>query len=395
MIEHTNTPELRFPEFNEEWNQNKLSDVVNVYDGTHKTPKYTNEGIKFLSVENIKTLNSNKYISKKDFIKEFKIHPEYGDVLMTRIGDIGTPNIVNVKEPLAYYVSLALLKPININSYFLNSLILSPTVQNELWRKTLHIAFPKKINKNEIAKVLINYPTFNEQEKIGYFFSKLDRQIELEEQKLAKLEEQKKGYMQKIFSQELRFKDENGNQYPEWVTKKLGDIGKVAMNKRIYKNETTENGEIPFYKIGNFGKNADTFITREKFDEYKEKYPYPNVGDILISASGSIGRTIEYTGEDAYYQDSNIVWLNHNDEVINKYLKYFYKIVKWSGIEGTTIKRLYNKNILNTKIELPRVEEQYKMANFLSKLDKIIDIQIEKIELLKQRKQGLLQKMFV
>ncbi|MBU7117269.1 restriction endonuclease subunit S, partial [Staphylococcus aureus] len=237
--------------------------------------------------------------------------------------------------------------------------------------------------------------SIEEQEKIGYFFSKLDRQIELEEKKLELLEQQKKGYMQKIFAQELRFKDENGNDYPDWVTKKLGDIGKVAMNKRIYKNETTENGEIPFYKIGNFGKNADTFITREKFDEYKEKYPYPNVGDILISASGSIGRTIEYTGEDAYYQDSNIVWLNHNDEVINKYLKYFYKIVKWSGIEGTTIKRLYNKNILNTKIELPTVEEQYKMANFLSKLDKIIDIQIEKIELLKQRKQGLLQKMFV
>ena len=125
MTEHTNAPALRFPEFRDEWNQNKLSDVVNVYDGTHQTPKYTNEGIKFLSVENIKTLNSNKYISKEDFIKEFKIHPEYGDILMTRIGDIGTPNIVNLKEPLAYYVSLALLKPININSYFLNSLILS------------------------------------------------------------------------------------------------------------------------------------------------------------------------------------------------------------------------------------------------------------------------------
>ena len=227
MTEHTNTPELRFPEFNEEWNQNKLSDVVNVYDGTHKTPKYTNEGIKFLSVENIKTLNSNKYISKKDFIKEFKIHPEYGDVLMTRIGDIGTPNIVNVKEPLAYYVSLALLKPININSYFLNSLILSPTVQNELWRKTLHIAFPKKINKNEIAKVLINYPTFNEQEKIGYFFSKLDQQIELEEKKLELLEQQKRGYMQKIFSRELRFKDENGNDYPDWKLKKLSNIADI------------------------------------------------------------------------------------------------------------------------------------------------------------------------
>ncbi len=167
------------------------------------------------------------------------------------------------------------------------------------------------------------------------------------------------------------------------------------MNKRIYKNETTESGEIPFYKIGNFGKSADTFITREKFNEYKEKYPYPNVGDILISASGSIGRTIEYTGEDAYYQDSNIVWLDHNDEVLNKYLKYFYKIVKWAGIEGTTIKRLYNKNILNTKIELPNIEEQEKIGEFLTKYEELIKKQSSKAELLKQRKQGLLQKMFV
>ena len=145
---------------------------------------------------------------------------------------------------------------------------------------------------------------------------------------------------------ELRFPEFDG----EWEEKKLGDIGSVAMNKRIYKNETTNHGEIPFYKIGTFGKKAETFISREKFEEYKEKYPYPNKGDILISASGSIGRTVEYDGEEAYYQDSNIVWLQHNNEVLNVFLKYFYLIVKWNGIEGTTIKRLYNKNILNTKV---------------------------------------------
>lgn len=206
-------------------------------------------------------------------------------------------------------------------------------------------------------------------------------------------EQQNKAYIHQIFSKQLKFKDDNN--YPEWIPKKLGDIGKVVMNKRIYKNETTENGEIPFYKIGNFGKSADTFITREKFNEYKERYPYPKVGDILISASGSIGRTIEYKGEDAYYQDSNIVWLDHNDEVLNKYLKYFYKIVKWSGIEGTTIKRLYNKNILNTKIELPNIEEQQKIGDFLTKYEELIEKQSTKVELLKQRKQGLLQKMFI
>lgn len=189
---------------------------------------------------------------------------------------------------------------------------------------------------------------------------------------------------------ELRFPEFGG----EWEEKKLGDIGSVAMNKRIYKKETTNHGEIPFYKIGTFGKKAETFISREKFEEYKEKYPYPNKGDILISASGSIGRTVEYDGEEAYYQDSNIVWLQHNNEVLNVFLKYFYLIVKWNGIEGTTIKRLYNKNILNTKIELPVKEEQQKIGEFFSKLDRQIELEEEKLELLEQQKKGYMQKLF-
>ena len=189
---------------------------------------------------------------------------------------------------------------------------------------------------------------------------------------------------------ELRFPEFDG----EWEEKKLGDIGSVAMNKRIYKNETTNHGEIPFYKIGTFGKKAETFISREKFEEYKEKYPYPNKGDILISASGSIGRTVEYDGEEAYYQDSNIVWLQHNNEVLNVFLKYFYLIVKWNGIEGTTIKRLYNKNILNTKIELPVKEEQQKIGEFFSKLDQQIELEEQKLEKLEEQKKGYMQKIF-
>ncbi|WP_435889592.1 restriction endonuclease subunit S [Enterococcus cecorum] len=107
------------------------------------------------------------------------------------------------------------------------------------------------------------------------------------------------------------------------------------MCKRIYKNQTLIEGDIPFYKIGTFGGTPDSFISRKLFEEYKSKYPYPNKGDILISASGSIGRTVEFTGKDEYFQDSNIVWLNHNENIINIFLKYFYLIVKWDGIEGS------------------------------------------------------------
>ena len=93
-----------------------------------------------------------------------------------------------------------------------------------------------------------------------------------------------------------------------WEQRKLGDVGSVAMNRRIFKEQTTLNGDVPFYKIGTFGGVADAFISEQLFEEYKAKYPYPKVGDILVSASGSIGRFVEYKGEKAYFQDSNIIW---------------------------------------------------------------------------------------
>lgn len=401
MTKHTNAPALRFPEFRDEWNQNKLSDVVNVYDGTHQTPKYTNEGIKFLSVENIKTLNSDKYISKEDFIKEFKIHPEYGDILMTRIGDIGTPNIVNLKEPLAYYVSLALLKPININSYFLNSLILSPTVQNELWRKTLHIAFPKKINKNEIAKVLINYPTFNEQEKIGYFFSKLDRQIELEEEKLELLEQQKRGYMQKIFSQELRFKDEIGNEYPEWKNTKLRNVIKLQNGYAFKSNLFTEKG-IPIIRITDINKSlvSEGTVYYPRNINIDEKFII-NKNDILIAMSGATtGKLGKYISDTSSYLNQRIgkfVMKNKtNNDFLFAYLNsiYFKKELIKLLVSGAQ-PNISSQDIENIELSLPDPEEQRKIGIFLSNFDEFIQKQSIKIEQLKQRKKGLLQKMFI
>lgn len=141
------------------------------------------------------------------------------------------------------------------------------------------------------------------------------------------------------------------------------------MCKRIFKEQTTPEGDIPFYKIGTFGGEPDAYISRELFEEYKEKFQYPKVGDMLISASGTIGRTVEYTGEDAYFQDSNIVWFRHDDRVDNSFLKCIYASVKWAGIEGSTIKRLYNDNFLKTEFSLPGVEEQQSIGAYFNSLD--------------------------
>ena len=146
------------------------------------------------------------------------------------------------------------------------------------------------------------------------------------------------------------------------------------MCRRIFKEQTSETGDIPFYKIGTFGADPDAFISRELFEEYKSKYPYPQKGDILISASGSIGRAVEFAGNNEYFQDSNIVWLNHDERLSNPFLKCFYSVVKWAGIEGSTIKRLYNDNILNTVICMPSVPEQKRIGLFFENLDNLITL---------------------
>jgi len=180
----------------------------------------------------------------------------------------------------------------------------------------------------------------------------------------------------------------------EWELKKLGDLGSVEMCKRIFKYETSDKYEIPFYKIGTFGKQADSYISKKKFEIYKNSFPYPKKGDLLISASGSIGNVVEYRGEDAYFQDSNIVWLNHSGRVCNTFLKQFYSIASWEGIEGTTIKRLYNKNILETKIFLPTIQEQQVIGKFFQTIDSLITLHQHKLDKLKNLKKSYLAELF-
>ena len=147
--------------------------------------------------------------------------------------------------------------------------------------------------------------------------------------------------------------------------KKLGEIGDVCMCKRIMKDQTSDQGNIPFFKIGTFGGKADAYISRELFEEYKEKYSYPKKGDILISAAGTIGRTVVFNGEDAYFQDSNIVWINNSEDLVhNSFLRYLYGIIDWK-IDGGTIKRLYNYNLKNAVIPVPSLSEQSRIVSIL------------------------------
>lgn len=167
------------------------------------------------------------------------------------------------------------------------------------------------------------------------------------------------------------------------------------MCKRIFKEQTSEEGDVPFYKIGTFGGTADAFISRGLFEEYKKKYPYPSLGAILLSVSGSIGRAVEFTGNDEYFQDSNIVWLTHDKRLDDSFLKCLYEVVEWAGIEGSTIKRLYNDNILKTEIVIPQIDEQRTIGAFFRHLDYLITLHQRQLEKLKNIKKSMLEKMFL
>ena len=223
----------------------------------------------------------------------------------------------------------------------------------------------ESLNSDNIKNADVKIPTTAEQIKIGGYFQQLDNLITLH---------QRQPFLHSTPEISLTVQLIHPFYTSSWEQRKLGEIGSVSMCRRIFKEQTSETGDIPFYKIGTFGADPDAFISRELFEEYKSKYPYPQKGDILISASGSIGRAVEFAGNNEYFQDSNIVWLNHDERLSNPFLKCFYSVVKWAGIEGSTIKRLYNDNILNTVICMPSVPEQKRIGLFFENLDNLITL---------------------
>ena len=266
------------------------------------------------------------------------------------------------------------LQPQNADSSFLYRLIQSRQF-DEVANQSTGTKMPRADWKL-VSKTVFSIPSnISEQAAIGTYFTALDSLITLHQRKCANL----CSPSQVVFS--LLFATSTFS----WEQRKLGEIGSVSMCRRIFKEQTSETGDIPFYKIGTFGADPDAFISRELFEEYKSKYPYPQKGDILISASGSIGRTVEFAGNNEYFQDSNIVWLNHDERLSNPFLKCFYSVVKWAGIEGSTIKRLYNDNILNTVICMPSVPEQKRIGLFFENLDNLITLHQRKPFLMKWR----------
>ena len=254
------------------------------------------------------------------------------------------------------------------------------------------------IKPEDFFSILFATPGKEEQQKIADCLSSLDDLIATNNQKLAALKTYKKGLMQQLFPAEgetvPRRRFPEFRDTGEWEGIEIGCLGNVSMCKRILKEQTTTDGAIPFYKIGTFGKKPDSFISNETYYDYKRRFAYPKIGDILISAAGTIGRLVVFDGKPAYFQDSNIVWIDNDEKrVCNNFLYHCYTMAKWST-DDNTIPRLYNENLRKMRISAPLKDEQQKVADCLSSLDYLITIQAQKIQTLKQHKKGLMQQLF-
>lgn len=180
----------------------------------------------------------------------------------------------------------------------------------------------------------------------------------------------------------------------DWEVVCLGDIAEVRMCKRVLANQTKESGDIPFYKIGTFGGLPDSFISKDLYEDFKRKYSFPKIGDILISAAGTLGKTVVYDGKPSYFQDSNIVWLEINNvKICNEFLIHYYNVIKWASTEGSTISRLYNGIIKASLVTLPPIGEQNAIASILSDMDSEIQALEQRLAKTKDIKQGMMQEL--
>jgi type I restriction enzyme S subunit len=391
----------------QDWDIKKLGDICEYGNGlwTGKKPPFINVGV----IRNTNFTKEGKLddsdivyldVEKSQFVKRML---KYGDIILEKSG--GGPKqpvgrvVIFDKEVGNYsfsnFTSLIRIKnPNQIDFNYLHLYLFFSYISGVTETMQSHSTGIRNLKFDEYKQISVPIPPLPEQKRIvailAESFASIAKAKANTEQNLNNARELFESYLQSVFA----------SKGEGWEEKTLGEIGKVSMCKRIYKNQTASNGDIPFYKIGTFGKEPDAFIPYNIYNEYREKYSFPKKGAILISASGTIGRRVKYDGEPAYFQDSNIMWLDNDEkQVLNDYLFYFYGACKWNSTKGATISRLYYDNLKSIEIAYPksRTEQQsivQKLDTISSETKKFDSIYQQKLNDLEELKKSILQKAF-
>lgn len=401
-------PKLRFKS-NELLREVSLSEVGNFYGGlSGKTKSDFGFGdSKFITYMNVFT----NTIAKQDMCDLVMVeHNEKqnlvvdGDVLFAQSSEtpeeVGMASVWTHKQKVylnSFSFGLRIKNKQNVDPVYLTYLLRSP-----VYRKSISIQAQGisryNLSSSRLSTLKVKIPALEEQQKIAAFFTALDEKIAVAKLQLEQINKLNLSIAKALLSGEKRCFQSDGSRYPDWQKGKLGDAFNVKMCKRIFKEETSEEGDIPFYKIGTFCGEADSYISRETFEYYSKKYSYPQKGDTLISCSGTVGRCVEFDGEPSYFQDSNIVWLEAKDReyIYNKaYLGAVLENLTWNELSSSTIKRIYSKDLLSKEWFIPCLEEQQRISELLQAMKIKISLRTKKLLSLQKLKKFFMQQMFV
>lgn len=396
------TPKLRFPEFRDAagWEEKALKDLAQINPPNRGLP----ESFVYIDLESVEAgeLKAKTTIARDGAPSRAQRLLERGDIIFQVVRPYQRNNLLCDFEDDEDYVASTGYAQIRAHASerFLFQSIHTDTFVNRVIEKCTGSNYPA-INSSDLADIHLGIPpTFSEQQKIAGCLISVDELIAAQTRKVTALKIQKKGLMQQLFPREgetqprLRFPE--FQDAGEWTETTVGEISDVLMCKRVFAEETNPSRGVPFYKIGTLGGVPDAFISREKFDDYKSRYNYPRKGEVLITCSGTVGKCLPYDGRDAYFQDSNIVWLdNPKGEVSNDFLFVILSNVNWAKLNSTTITRIYSPDLRGLSIKFPEDEaEQRRIADCFAALDDLIAAYTQKLEVLKTHKKGLMQQLF-
>jgi type I restriction enzyme S subunit len=392
MSEVVNIPQLRFSEFSDEWEEKKFVDIsIKITDGTHFSPNVFNKGdFLYITSKNVKNghidFTNISYVTKEDHKAIYRrCDVRFGDVLLTKDGTIGQACVNTLREEFSLLSSVALIRLNSLNSNgFLYQLIVSPTGQKEIDKSIAGQAL-KRITLAKIKDFKNFFPTKPEQQKIAAFLTEVDNKIEQLSKKQELLGEYKKGLMQKIFSQAIRFKTDDGSDFPDWEEKKLGGVGRVKKGSQLNKSELTNTGDYPAI---NGGINPSGYT--DKWNTGKNT--------ITISEGGNSCGYINFITS-KFWSGGHCYSIEElKGDVLNRFLFQYLKFNEHLIMRlrvGSGLPNIQKGEINNFKVNLPSLEEQTKISNFLSYIDNKIEQVDKQLDESKQFKKALLQQMFI